>query len=94
MNQRNECKYYEGCSAPICPNLSDAQNFDILKVPYRVTSSERGLDSDTQLDFAEAIGERPSLVLNFIRGGRKLPDWKQLIWATTLACTVSEIFSD
>jgi hypothetical protein len=26
MNQKNECRYYQSYSAPLCPMLSDEQN--------------------------------------------------------------------
>jgi hypothetical protein len=88
MYQRNKCRYYDECSAPLCPMLSDEENrkglwypeeeicwrrkdlpdwvrqqrkvvkkvkkenmpyyftLDMLMVPFRVTDSVRGLDSD------------------------------------------------
>ncbi len=33
MNQKNECRYYESCSAPMCPILSDEQNINYCWYP-------------------------------------------------------------
>ena len=46
----------------------------------------------TQDDFAERIGVNRSIVSNVIRGRRKLPDEKKIVWATALGCSVNEIF--
>ena len=46
----------------------------------------------TQEGFAAAIGERPSVVSNVIRGRRKLSDEKKIIWANALGSSIGEIF--
>ena len=46
----------------------------------------------TQEDFAAAIGERPSVVSNVIRGRRNISEEKMKSWATILNCYVGEIF--
>jgi len=33
MNQRNTCKNYDGCSAPLCPILSDEDNKNYIWYP-------------------------------------------------------------
>ena len=33
MNQRNNCKYYDGCSAPLCPMLSEDENQNYIWYP-------------------------------------------------------------
>ena len=33
MNQRNKCKYYDGCSAPLCPMLSEEENKNFIWYP-------------------------------------------------------------
>jgi hypothetical protein len=33
MNQKNDCRYYESCSAPMCPILSDEQNINYCWYP-------------------------------------------------------------
>jgi hypothetical protein len=33
MNKRINCKFYEGCSAPLCPVLSDEQNSKYIWYP-------------------------------------------------------------
>ena len=34
MNKRVRCRYYEECSASICPKLSDEQNGNYIWYPY------------------------------------------------------------
>ena len=46
----------------------------------------------SQEDFAAAIGERPSVISNVIRGRRNISDEKKIAWATALGCSVCEIF--
>ena len=33
MGQRNNCKYYDGCSAPLCPMLSEEENKNYIWYP-------------------------------------------------------------
>ena len=33
MKPRNNCKYYDGCSAPLCPILSDEENKKYKNLP-------------------------------------------------------------
>ena len=33
MNKRNTCKYYDGCSAPLCPMLSEEENNKYIWYP-------------------------------------------------------------
>jgi hypothetical protein len=33
MNQKNDCRYYEGCSAQMCPILSDEQSSNCIWYP-------------------------------------------------------------
>ena len=33
MNKRNNCKYYDGCSAPLCPMLSEEENQNYIWYP-------------------------------------------------------------
>ena len=46
----------------------------------------------TQEDFANAIGERFTVVSNVVRGRRPLSDHKQLEWAMALKCRPVDIF--
>jgi DNA-binding transcriptional regulator YdaS (Cro superfamily) len=46
----------------------------------------------TQRDFADAIGEQPSVVSEVIRGRREISPHKQLEWAMALNCSVMDIF--
>jgi hypothetical protein len=46
----------------------------------------------TQADFAQAIGENPTVVSNVIRGRRPISDIKQLEWAMALGCRPIDIF--
>ncbi len=48
----------------------------------------------TQEDFAEAIGERPTVVSNVIRGRRKISEHKQLDWAMALKCRITDVFPE
>ena len=58
----------------------------------RVLKSKIILEFGTQEDFAKAIGERPSLVSNVVRGRRNLSAEKQIDWAIMLKCSINEIF--
>jgi hypothetical protein len=33
MNQKNDCRYYQSCSAPLCPVLLDEQNSNYIWYP-------------------------------------------------------------
>ena len=33
QNERADCKYYDGCSAPFCPMLNDEQNMSYIWYP-------------------------------------------------------------
>ena len=46
----------------------------------------------SQIDFAEAIGESPTVISGVIRGRRSISDEKQLEWAMALGCRPIDIF--
>ena len=46
----------------------------------------------TQEDFAQAIGERSTVVSNVVRNRRRISPHKQLEWAMALNCQPVDIF--
>ena len=58
----------------------------------RLLKSKIILKFGTQEDFAKAIGERPSMVSNVVRGRRQLPPKKQFDWSLILDCPMLELF--
>jgi transcriptional regulator with XRE-family HTH domain len=58
----------------------------------RVLKSKIILAFGTQEDFANAIGERPSVVSNVVCGRRQLSAKKQYEWSLMLDCPMLELF--
>lgn len=50
------------------------------------------LEFGTQEDFAQAIGERSTVVSNVVRNRRNISPHKQLEWALALKCLPVDIF--
>ena len=44
MNKRKYCKYYDGCSAPLCPMLSEKENMKYIWYPdEEICSSKKNI---------------------------------------------------
>ena len=52
------------------------------------------LKHGTQVDFAQTIGEQPTVVSLVVRGRREISDVKKVEWANALSCQPGDIFDD